>query len=300
MHTPCELHVKAKNITALVAYGSALPVIPGGTIHGRQVPLGFSVVTVKQIFEVGGQNEKLELDFVGGDGEHMLGQALHGCILWCKAHIILIGNTSAPLDPPSPLGPDNDDDDDFGGPSSLPPPAPSPSSPPRARSTRTPPVLAKGKNIPHPSHGWNPKKWKVVMKKRGHKKKLAYEMTNEELAEHTLQEVIDHFKLKVPEKRVPIDAMLAAKLYDNLSDAAKRRIKLPSDFDRTLIKSHQKMKKCGKTVPQLGTQHKILEPLRVQTDQEKHVAKFMQEMGFTYVQAAGQEDIPVAQVVGLP
>jgi hypothetical protein len=35
MHTPCELHVKAKNIIALVAYGSALRVIPGGTIHGR-------------------------------------------------------------------------------------------------------------------------------------------------------------------------------------------------------------------------------------------------------------------------
>jgi hypothetical protein len=69
-------------------------------------------------------------------------------------------------------------------------------------------------------------------------------MTKEELAEHTHQEVIDHFKPKVPEKRVPIDAMLAAKFYDNLSDAAKRQVKLPSDFDRTLIKAHQKMKKC--------------------------------------------------------
>jgi hypothetical protein len=43
--------------------------------------------------------------------------------------------------------------------------------------------------------------------------------------------------------------MLAAKLCDSLSDAAKRRVKLPSDFDHTLIKAHQKMKKCGKTVP---------------------------------------------------
>jgi hypothetical protein len=38
MQTPFELHVKAKNITALVAYGSALPVILGGMIHGRSVP----------------------------------------------------------------------------------------------------------------------------------------------------------------------------------------------------------------------------------------------------------------------
>jgi hypothetical protein len=67
-----------------------------------------------------------------------------------------------------------------------------------------------------------------------------------------------------------------------------------------LIKAHQKMKKCEKTVPQLGTQQKILEPHRVQTDKEKHAAKFMQETGFTYAQAAGQEDIPVAQVVRLP
>ncbi|PUZ37680.1 hypothetical protein GQ55_9G139800 [Panicum hallii var. hallii] len=63
------------------------------------------------------------------------------------------------------------------------------------------------------------------------------------------QEVIDHFKSKVLDKRVPIDALLAAKLYDSLSDAAKRQVKLPSDFDRMLIKAHQKMKKYGKTVP---------------------------------------------------
>jgi hypothetical protein len=59
-----------------------------------------------------------------------------------------------------------------------------------------------------------PKKCKVVVKKIGPKKNLAYEITNQELAEHTRQEVIDHFKPKVPEKRVPIDAMLAAKLYE--------------------------------------------------------------------------------------
>jgi hypothetical protein len=97
-------------------------------IHGRQVPPSYSVVTVEQIVEAGKQNEKLELDFFGGDREQTLGEALHGCILWCKAHIKLIGNTIAPVDPPSPLGPDNDDDGDFGGPSSPPPWAPSPSS----------------------------------------------------------------------------------------------------------------------------------------------------------------------------
>jgi hypothetical protein len=60
--------------------------------------------------------------------------------------------------------------------------------------------------------------------------------------------------------------MLATKLYDSLSDATKRWVKLPSDFDRTLIKAHQKIKKCGKTFSQLGTLQKILVPFRVQTD----------------------------------
>jgi hypothetical protein len=105
----------------------------------------------------------------------MLGQALHGCILWHKAHIKLIGNTVAPVDPPAPPSLDNDDDGDFGGPSSSPPRAPSPSSPLRARSTPTPPAPAKGKK--HTSSlppAGTPKKRKVVVKKIGPKKKLAY------------------------------------------------------------------------------------------------------------------------------
>jgi hypothetical protein len=59
--------VKVKIITARVR--SALPVILGGTIHGRQVSPGYSVITMEQIVEAGRQNEKLKLDFVGGDGE---------------------------------------------------------------------------------------------------------------------------------------------------------------------------------------------------------------------------------------
>ena len=36
-----------------------------------------------------GNNEDLELDFVGGDGEKILGDALHGVVLWRKADIKL-------------------------------------------------------------------------------------------------------------------------------------------------------------------------------------------------------------------
>jgi hypothetical protein len=73
-----------------------------------------------------------------------------------------------------------------------------------------------------PPIGWKPQEAEGCHEENRPKKKLAYEMTNEELAEHTRQEVIDHFIPKVPEKRVPIDAMLAAKFYDSLSNAAKR------------------------------------------------------------------------------
>jgi hypothetical protein len=122
---------------------------------------------------------------------------------------------------------------------------------PRAKSTPTPPALA-GKGKKHTSSlppAKTPKKRKIVEKKIGPKKKLAYETTYEEAKEHSRQAVKDPFKPKEPEKRIPIDGPLASKLYDSLSAVAKRKVKPPSDFDRTLIKARQKIKKCGKTVP---------------------------------------------------
>ena len=78
MPTPCELHVRAKNISIRVAYGSALPLNPCTTIHGRPIPPSYTSVTVEQVV---GKKEDLELDFVGGDGEKTLGDALHGVVL---------------------------------------------------------------------------------------------------------------------------------------------------------------------------------------------------------------------------
>ena len=109
MPTPCELHVRARNISIHVAYGSALPLNPSTTIHGRPIPPGYTSVTVEQIV---GNNEDLELDFVGGDGEKTLGDATHGIVLWRKADIKLIASTTAPVQtdrpssrPPSPPSP---------------------------------------------------------------------------------------------------------------------------------------------------------------------------------------------------
>ena len=69
-------------------------------------------------------------------------------------------------------------------------------------------------------------------------------------------------------------------------------------------------KKCGKTIPQLGTQQKELEPLRVpglqvlhpadvQHQADRQAAIFLSETGLTLEQATGQVEveIPVAPVL---
>ena len=96
----CELHVGVKNISVHVAHESALPENPASTIHGMPIPSSYASITVEQIVEPTHINENLELDFVGGDGEKTLGDALHGIVLWRKADIKLIANNNAPVNPP--------------------------------------------------------------------------------------------------------------------------------------------------------------------------------------------------------
>ena len=106
------------------------------------------------------------------------------------------------------------------------------------------------------------------------------------MREAVQKEVTDHFKPKVPEKRVAVDLEIAAKVYACLNNPPPPK-KLPSDYDRTLIKAHQQRnKKCGKTVPQLGTQQKELQPLMVPKLPDQHtVVEFLQETGLTLEQA---------------
>jgi len=62
-------------------------------------------------------------------------------------------------------------------------------------------------------------------------------MTQEEMREAVQKEVTDHFKPNVPEKRVVVDLEIAAKVYACLNNPPPPK-KLPSDYDRTLIKAH--------------------------------------------------------------
>ena len=142
-----------------------------------------------------------------------MGGALHGIVLWHKANIKLTMNNKAPVDPSpsaqSPLDYGNVDRD----------PTPSPEQ--RASSTPTP-LAPEGKgkkkiaSLPLP--GPTNKKRKRVEKKIGPKKKLAYELTQEELDKEVDREVKEHFKPKVQEKRVPVDREIAVKVYSCLNN----------------------------------------------------------------------------------
>ena len=229
MPTACELHVRVKNITVHVAYGSALPLIPSTSIHGRTVPPGYASVTVEQIV---GNNEDLELDFVGGDGEKTLGDAMHGIVLWHKADIKLIANTTASVDP--------DDRPSLHPPSPPSPHSASPPSPPEqmATSTPTPPAPEKGKKrtSSFPAAGTQTKKQKKVEKDTAPRKKLTYEKTAEELEANTARYIKEQLKAKVPPKRQPVPLDVGKKLLANLDNPPKPK-SLPSDYDRTVVKA---------------------------------------------------------------
>ena len=223
--------MRAKNISVHIAYGSALPLSPSTTIHGRPVPPGYTSVTVEQIV---GNNKDFELDFIGGDGEKTLGDTLHGIFLWHKADIKLITNTTALVDP-----------DDRPSPHPPSPPSPHPASPPSppgqsATSTPTPPAPEKGKKrtSSFPAVGTQTKKQKKVEKDTALRKKLTYEKTAEELEEDTAQYIKEQLKPKVPSKREPVPLDVAKKILANLDNPPKPK-SLPSDYDQTLIKAHK-------------------------------------------------------------
>ena len=268
--TTCEVHVRVKNISVQVAHGSALPVNPASTIHGMPIPPGYTSVTVEQIVEPTHINENLELDFVGGDCEKMLGDAPHGIVLWRKADIKVIANNKAPVDPPPSAPSPLDYGNYYRDPTPLAP------SPPQQRpgSTQTPPATeekGKKKTSSLPLAGPPNMKSKWFEKKICPKKKLAYELTREELDEEVARDVKEQLKPKVPEKRVPVDPEIAAKVYKCLNNPPPTT-KVPSDFDWTLINAQQQRnQKCGKTIPQLGTVRKEIEPLLVLREQNQTV-----------------------------
>nr|TKW20836.1 hypothetical protein SEVIR_4G115600v2 [Setaria viridis] len=194
--TSCEMYRAFGNITIKVAYESALPILPGQTSHGMEVPPGYSSVRLDQICD--SQYEGLELDLPRGDGERALRDALHGIIIWHKRYIIIPNKENSR--PSSPAHPPP-------GPSSPPGPShparslsPSPSNPggasddnqntpPRSpslglkSSASKEPAAPLKKSRPPPSNPRQPKAKEPVKKTKKSEpiQKLASDMTSEEL-----------------------------------------------------------------------------------------------------------------------
>ena len=110
----------------------------------------------------------------------------------------------------------------------------------RKRKKKTASLLAAG-----PSK----KKQKTV------ERKLTYEKTAEELEEETAQYIKEQLKPKVPPPKEKVPLELGKKLLASLDNPPQPK-SLPSDYERTLTKAHKvrnMKKKCGKTIPHLGT-----------------------------------------------
>lgn len=124
VRTPCQLHVKAGNLSLVVAQGMVYPKETGAVLHGTAIPPGYAKVSVD---EVGRAYRGLELDVPGGDGIKTLGDAIHTFIVWPKRYIAVdsgcdndassnpraspppsVGGPPAPAPPESALPPAND------------------------------------------------------------------------------------------------------------------------------------------------------------------------------------------------
>jgi hypothetical protein len=77
---------KHKGIIFTVGYSIVARTQPGDVYNGQPIPVGYAKIGVEEVCQ---DNEMLELDISGGDGETTLAQAIHGWILWEKRNILL-------------------------------------------------------------------------------------------------------------------------------------------------------------------------------------------------------------------
>ena len=275
--TTCELHMKMKNISMKVADGFALPNAPEATIHGNPIPPGYARVGVDEVLS---GYDSLELDFPGGQGEQTLGEAIRGLIVWRKECIVFPNSVPRPPTPPP-------------SPPRQPTPTHLETEPSASTRYRSPP------REPTP-------KWKRAPKKKPEppaKKKLAYEMTEEENKWVVDAQVKAHFAPKPPP--TPKEKIFE-KVIPHFVDLAKPAMKKRrSNYERSISKSYYQQKnqqssltgsnKSRKTVPQLEEQEvQSIPPLKVSTDKAVTDAdrEMAREMGITVEQLLGIEEVP--------
>lgn len=251
----CELHGKLGNLSIKVAIGFALPSGPRTT---SPVPDGYAVVRVDEVMK---GFEPLELDFPAGEGDLIeLGEAMKGTVLWPKEDIVIPNWTPRPPTSQS------------SNPAQSLPPQPSP-----ARQ-KTPPPLPCQQTLPPPSRQQTPPPQPRLLKRKSTaapaasttsakesstaKKapaKLRYELTDEELA----REVDADEKRELAPKRAPPKQYIAPRTLKHFVDMLERprAEHLPSDYDRSIIQSHnanvqqsRSSSASGKTIPMEGIQ----------------------------------------------
>ncbi|KAJ1288477.1 hypothetical protein BS78_02G092400 [Paspalum vaginatum] len=256
------------NLTTRMAYGMASPPLLGQGYHGEEIPKGYSVVSVDKVCEGYGD---LELPILGGDGERRLSEALYGFILWKKPLTIIRGDHTkamtiggAPPPPGSPHGSPSPTKKRLSPPKKTPsparrshePPQKSPSPPPLS-SKNAPPKKGPSGAPPQPmgqqksrsiSHQISSSSVKMTTQK-----KLAYDLTEEELNAHVKEDVPKQiFSKRSPPKKTLIDPATKS-FFVSMSKNPKKQ--LLSDHDRTVQKSFAlKHHKNNEKPPQLGQQ----------------------------------------------
>nr|TKW01054.1 hypothetical protein SEVIR_8G151800v2 [Setaria viridis] len=297
------------NLTIKVVYESALPILQRQTSHGIKIPPSYSSVGVEQICDT--KYEGLELDLLGGEGERILGDALHGIILWRKRYNIIPGQEVSfrPIDPPQPPSPQNSRPSSPAHPppglSSPPGPShpvrslsPAPSNPEGAsdddqNSLPRSPSAALGLKSGASKESAAPLKKSRPSRKKTKKsepiKKLAGDMTPEELGD-----ALQAYEMEPK----PVD-LAKLKFFIGMKKEVKKT--LLSNYDRSLVKSYQKKKQgeslSRRTVFQLVQQDQQVDkdalaiaplPLELQIQ----IIKFMEDTCLSLPEVLGQAEPP--------
>ena len=133
------------------------------------------------------------------------------------------------------------------------------SSPARSPMPQPTPPPTKSSKRKAPASKSSPKKKPAPKKKpKLQREKLAYEMTQAEteawVNADTKRQMSAWGQKAVDPPKEPVDPKVKEHFKNMLEMPSQVQLNLPSDYDRGLLMTYNKVKKAGKTIPQLGEQ----------------------------------------------